>query len=31
MLPEDGFVEFFRRDLPAEDMADQIACFLDAA
>ncbi|MDP7150115.1 MAG: SCO family protein [Paracoccaceae bacterium] len=29
-LPERGFVEFFRRDLPAEQMADRMACFLDA-
>jgi protein SCO1/2 len=31
VLPGEGFVEFFRRELPAEDMADQIACFLNAA
>ncbi len=31
MLPEHGFVEFFRRDILAEDMASQVACFLDAA
>lgn len=30
-LPEVGFVEFFRRETEAEAMADQIACFLDAA
>jgi protein SCO1/2 len=30
VLPEDGFVEFFRRDLTAEEMADRVACFLDA-
>ncbi|TDE36977.1 SCO family protein [Antarcticimicrobium sediminis] len=29
VLPEDGFVEFFRRDLSPEQMADQIGCFLD--
>lgn len=29
-LPEYGFVEFFRRDLPADQMADRMACFLDA-
>ena len=29
VLPEDGFVEFFRRDLTPEDMADRIGCFLD--
>ncbi|MEX0283861.1 MAG: SCO family protein [Paracoccaceae bacterium] len=31
VLPEHGFVEFFRRDIEAKDMADQIACFVDAA
>lgn len=31
MLPELGFVEFFRRDLSAEDLARGVACFLDAA
>lgn len=31
VLPEVGFVEFFRRETEAEAMADQIACFLDAA
>ncbi|MGR3549397.1 SCO family protein [Pseudooceanicola sp.] len=30
-LPESGFVEFFRRDQPSDQMADSIACFLDAA
>ena len=30
-LPDVGFVEFFRREIEAEAMADQIACFLDAA
>lgn len=30
-LPEHGFVEFFRRDVTAEQMADRIACFADAA
>ncbi|WP_338549635.1 SCO family protein [Roseovarius phycicola] len=30
-LPEIGFVEFFRREIEAEAMADQIACFLNAA
>jgi len=29
VLPEQGFVEFFRRDVEAEEMADQIGCFLD--
>ena len=30
-LPGHGFVEFFRRDLPGEQMADKVQCFLDAA
>jgi len=30
-LPDHGFVEFFRRDVPPEKMADRIACFVDAA
>lgn len=29
-LPGHGFVEFFRRDVPAEEMADRVACFIDA-
>ncbi|WP_209427104.1 SCO family protein [Pararhodobacter sp. SW119] len=29
MLPGEGFVEVFRRDDTAPDMADRIACFLD--
>ncbi|NIZ60660.1 SCO family protein [Sedimentitalea sp. CY04] len=29
VLPEQGFVEFFRRDVEPEEMADQIGCFLD--
>ncbi len=29
VLPEHGFVEFFRRDASPEDMADRIGCFLD--
>ena len=28
VLPEYGFVEYFKRDLPPEQMADQIGCFL---
>ena len=28
VLPEKGFVEFFRRDLTPTDMADKIGCFL---
>lgn len=31
MLPEHGFVDYFRRDTSAGDMADKVACFLDAA
>ncbi len=31
VLPEHGFVEFFRRDASAEEMADRMACFLEAA
>ncbi|MEX0348300.1 MAG: SCO family protein [Paracoccaceae bacterium] len=31
VLPEHGFVEFFRREIEPEIMADQIGCFLDAA
>ncbi|MEL7258345.1 MAG: SCO family protein [Pseudomonadota bacterium] len=30
-LPEEGFVEFFRRETEAEAIAEQIACFLEAA
>ncbi|QIE46179.1 SCO family protein [Pseudohalocynthiibacter aestuariivivens] len=30
-LPEVGFVEFFRRELSAEDMARKVGCFVDAA
>ena len=29
VLPEYGFVQFFRRDTSAQDVADQIACFMD--
>lgn len=31
MLPGHGFVEFFRRDVPADKMAATIGCFLDKA
>jgi protein SCO1/2 len=31
ILPEHGFVDFFRRDLTAEAVAARTACFLDAA
>ena len=30
VLPGEGFVEFFRRDASAEEIADQAACFLRA-
>lgn len=30
VLPEDGFVEFFRRDNSAEQIADTMACFIEA-
>lgn len=30
VMPEIGFVEFFRRDLTPEQMADQVACFVNA-
>jgi protein SCO1/2 len=29
VLPEHGFVEFFRRDMTAEGVADTIACYID--
>ncbi|WP_121060982.1 SCO family protein [Chachezhania antarctica] len=28
VLPEHGFVDFFRRELSPEDMADKVACFV---
>lgn len=31
VLPEHGFVEFFRRDTSAEQLAETMACFIDAA
>jgi protein SCO1/2 len=30
VLPDAGFVEFFRRDLTPEALAERVACFLDA-
>ena len=30
MFPETGLAEFYRRDLSPEDMAESIACFVDA-
>ncbi|MCY4152741.1 MAG: SCO family protein [Aestuariivita sp.] len=31
VLPEHGFVEFFRRNVPAEAVAERMACFIDRA
>lgn len=31
VLPEHGFVEFFRRDVTAEAMAETVSCFIDNA
>ncbi|MGB7243197.1 MAG: SCO family protein [Sulfitobacter sp.] len=31
MLPDHGFVEFFRREVSAEEMADKTACFIEKA
>ena len=31
MLPEAGFVEFFDRDMTADKLADQVACFIEAS
>ncbi|MFY0646241.1 SCO family protein [Sulfitobacter geojensis] len=31
VLPEDGFVQYFRRETPPELMAEQIGCFLENA
>ncbi len=31
VLPEHGFVEFFRRAIRAEDMAEKVQCFVDAS
>lgn len=31
VLPEDGFVEFFRRELSPADVAERASCFLDTA
>jgi protein SCO1/2 len=31
VMPEDGFVEFFRRELTPEQVAERTSCFLDAA
>lgn len=29
VMPDEGFVEFFRREVPPEDLATQIGCFVD--
>ena len=31
VFPEYGFVEFFRRDVTPEDMADRLECFVEAS
>jgi protein SCO1/2 len=31
MLPEQGFVEFFRREVSSEEMAEAVSCFVNAA
>ena len=31
VMPEDGFVEFFRRELSSEEVAERSACFLEVA
>lgn len=31
MFPEQGFADFFRRDITPNQMADKVACFIDAA
>jgi len=31
VLPDEGFVEFYRRDITPEDMAESVACFAEAA
>lgn len=31
VLPEHGFVEFFRREIGPEEMADRVACFVENA
>ena len=30
-LPDEGFVEFFRREVTGEQMADKVACFVEGA
>lgn len=31
VMPEDGFVDYFRREVTPEDMADKLQCFIDNA
>ena len=31
MLPGIGFADFFKRDTTADDLADRVSCFVDAA
>lgn len=31
VTPEHGFLEFFRRDTPAEDIANKVQCFVEAS
>jgi protein SCO1/2 len=31
VMPNEGYVEFFRRDVPPESMAKTVACFMDRA
>ena len=30
VFPDEGFIEFFRRDITPEQMADKVQCFMDA-
>lgn len=30
VLPDEGFVEFYRREIPPADMAESVGCFVDA-
>lgn len=31
VLPEEGFVDFFRREVTPEEMADRVACYIEAS
>ena len=31
MLPQTGFVDFFRRELTSDQMAESVACFVKAS